>query len=72
MKNIILMRWINLNYPNPQEFSQKLDIPEEEVLGFFNNLKPKLKKKIPKIKSEDKLKNKIDIVFNEQFVNLSD
>ena len=52
MKNIIFMRWINLNYPNPQEFSQKLGITEEEVLLFFNNLKPKLKKKY----QESKLK----------------
>ena len=72
MKNKIFMRWKNENFPNPQQFSQKLDIPEEEILGFFNNLKPKLKK-IPKVKSEDKLK-KIDIVFNEEeeFINLSD
>ena len=72
MKNIIFMRWINTHFPNPKDFSQQLGIPEEEILGFFNNLKPKLKK-IPKVKSEDKLK-KIDIVFNEEeeFINLSD
>jgi hypothetical protein len=72
MKNKIFIRWINENFPNPKDFNKILGITEEETLEFFNNLKPKLKKKIPKITSEDKMKNNIDIVFNEQFINLSD
>ena len=73
MKNKIFMRWKNENFPNPQEFIKILNIQEqqEEILDFYNNLKPKIKK-IQKIKSEDKMNNNIDIVFNEQFVNLSD
>ena len=46
MKNIIFMRWKNENFPNPQEFIKILNIQEqqEEILDFYNNLKPKVKK----------------------------
>ena len=71
MKNKIFMRWKNENFPNPQDFSKILTITEEEALEFFNNLKTKVKK-IPKIKSEDKMKNNIDITFHTDFINLSD
>ena len=72
MKNKIFMRWKNENFPNPQKFSDILGITEEQlVIEFFNNLKPKVKK-LSRIKSEDKMKNNIDIVFNEKFINLSD
>ena len=71
MKNKIFMRWKNENFPNPQQFSDILGITEEEVLEFFNNLKPKLNK-IPKVKSENRMKNNIDITFHTDFINLSD
>ena len=71
MKNKIFMRWTNSNFPNPQQFSDILGITEEEVLEFFNNLKPKLNK-IPKVKSENRMKNNIDITFHTDFINLSD
>ena len=71
MKNIIFMRWKNTHFQNPKDFSQQLGITEDEVLEFFNNLKPKVKK-IPRIKTEDKLKNNIDIKFHQDFINLYD
>ena len=73
MKNKIFMRWKNENFPNPQEFIKILNIQEqqEEILDFYNNLKPKVKK-IPRIKTEDKLKNNIDIKFHQDFINLYD
>ena len=72
MKNKIFMRWKNENFPNPQQFSDILGITEEEVLKFFNNLKPKLNK-IPKVKNEDKMKkNNINITFHTDFIDISD
>ena len=71
MKNNTFIKWTNSNFPNPQQFSDILAIKEEEVLEFFNNLKPKVKK-IPKVKNEDKLKNNINIKFHTDFINLSD
>ena len=71
MKNKTFIKWTNSNFPNPQQFSDILAIKEEEVLEFFNNLKPKVKK-IPRIKTEDKLKNNIDIKFHQDFINLYD
>ena len=72
MKNKTFIKWTNSNFPNPQQFSQQLDIKEEEVLIFLKNLKPKLNK-IPKVKNEDRIKNNnIDITFHTDFINLSD
>jgi uncharacterized HAD superfamily protein len=72
----LFKQWIDLNYPNPRDFGEILNISQSDIYDFFNNLKPKIKpkiKKIPRIKTEDKLKkNNIDITFHTDFINLSD
>ena len=69
----LFKQWIDLNYPNPRDFGEILNISQSDIYDFFNNLKPKLKKKIPKVKSENKIKkNNIDIKFYKDFINLSD
>ena len=69
----LFKQWIDLNFPNPRDFGEILNIPQSDISDFFNNLKPKVKKKIPKVKSENKIKkNNIDIKFYKDFINLSD
>ena len=69
----LFKQWIDLNYPNPRDFGEILNISQSDIYDFFNNLKPKLKKKIPKVKSENKIKkNNIDLTFHTDFINLSD
>ena len=64
----LFKQWIDLNFPNPRDFGEILNIPQSDIYDFFNGLKPKVKKKIPKVKSE----NNIDITFHTDFINLSD
>ena len=68
----LFKQWIDLDYPNPRDFGEILNISQSDIYDFFNNLKPKVKK-IPKVKSENKIKkNNIDITFHKDFINLSD
>ena len=63
----IMQTWITNNYPNPDELCKITDLTKYEAMTFFKSLKIK----INKVK-EDTMKNKIDINFNTDFVNLSD
>ena len=44
----LFKQWIDLNYPNPRDFGEILNIPQSDIYDFFNNLKPKIKPKINK------------------------
>ena len=72
----LFKQWIDLNYPNPRDFGEILNIPQSDIYDFFNNLKPKIKpkinKKIPKIKTKEPESKTIDITFYTDFISLSD
>jgi hypothetical protein len=71
----LFKQWIDLNYPNPRDFGEILNIPQSDISDFFNNLKPKIKpkiKKIPKVKTKEPESKTIDITFHTDFINLSD
>ena len=72
----LFKQWIDINYPNPRDFGEILNIPQSDIYDFFNNLKPKIKpkiKNIPKVKSENRMKkNNINITFHTDFIDFSD
>ena len=71
----LFKQWIDLNFPNPRDFGEILNIPQSDISDFFSTLKPKIKpkiKKIPKVNSEHRMKkNNIDITFHTDFININ-